>query len=390
MKEENKLDNIDIMIENTIKNKICEPYGYEQAILTAFNNKKKFELRTFFIAIIKTIVTLFAGLVITLSAVFSKDIYNWIYSIFNPETTGEGIIKSAEGGYLYNTEMEYINKDGINFKIENILMDDFNLYITFNIESEEILDKIDAVEINKMIITDENKNIIFCDNKEIYEKYCGENNIEYSEKNMNNSYTNSGHGIEILSKTENNIRFIYKMYSTEYPKSEELNFDFEGFHFYNRNNNYNIDKNDKWNIKVDLLKEFYKRDTVFYNATYKNNNSKVIVENATASESEMIVNLKIKTEYKIKEKDRKDKIEEIISSIGPEDTLIDNIIIENEFGHKFGVSQVKEQESIWDTATGEITKKCIFEITNKELTDKLTLKLFMNNKEITIVLNKRS
>ncbi len=384
------MDNIDIMIENTIKNKIYEPYGYEQAILTALENKKSFKIHTFMIAIIKTIITLFTGAIITLSAVFAKDIYNWIYSIFNPDTTGEGIIKVAERGYLYNTEMEYINKEGINFKIENILMDDFNLYVTFNIEAEGILDKIDAVEINKLIITDENKNIIFCDNKEIYEKYCKENNIEYSEKNMNNSYTNSGYGIEILSKTENTIRFIYKMYSTEYPKSEELNFGFGGFYFYNRNSSCNIEKNDKWNIKIDLLKQFYKRDTVIYDATYKNNNSKVIIENATATESEMIVNLKINTEYKIKDKNRKDKIEEIISSIDSEGTLFDNIFIENEYGHKFGVSQVKEQESIWDTATGEITKKCIFEITNKELTDKLTLKLFKNNKEITIVLNKRS
>ena len=119
------MDNIDIMIENVMQKQIYEPQGFEQVILTVFEDRKQYKINSNII--IKIISAITAFITITIGVVFAKDISKWINNIFNPETTSKGVIQLAENGYIQNPDMDFIENNGTSIKIDNILMDDYNI-----------------------------------------------------------------------------------------------------------------------------------------------------------------------------------------------------------------------------------------------------------------------
>ena len=119
------MDNIDIMIENVMQKQIYEPQGFEQVILTVFEDRKQYKINSNII--IKIISAITAFITITIGVVFAKDISKWINNIFNSETTSKGVIQLAENGYIQNPDMDFIENNGTSIKIDNILMDDYNL-----------------------------------------------------------------------------------------------------------------------------------------------------------------------------------------------------------------------------------------------------------------------
>lgn len=387
------MNNIDNLIENTIQKQIYEPEEFEQTILNALNSK--ISAKEYILKIIKTIMTLIAGLIVTASVVFAKDISNWIYNIFNPDTTSKGIIKMAQTGYLQEVGMEYLESNGNSIKIENIIMDDYNLSIVFNVKTKDKIESAYNIAIPDLIISDENKNLIFCDYENItgYEKYCEENGIQYSKMNMKNNKTDGGYGTEIIEKTENNIKFLYKMYSSNYPKSKQLRVKLGTINLNsmpdgNEKNNKEIIGN--WDIQIDLLREFYEREVITY--TIKDNSgkkNKIVLQSALASNTEMQIDITIKGVLKPIKQTEKD-VEERMNFIIEEGDIIKDAILENEYGEKFRITTAEREGNFSKVykQNGDIEAHMCFDITQNEYTDKLKLTLKINEKDVTINLSK--
>lgn len=393
------MDNIDNVIEKIMKKQIYEPKEFEEAILMSFeaNKQHKIEVKNILIKFIYMVIAL---ITITTGVVFAKDISSWIYNIFNPSTTSRGIINMTKEGYLYNIEMEYIESDGNAIKIENIIMDDYNLDIVFTLKTKEKIENISNIKISDLIIADENRNLVFCDYNNIkeYEKYCKKNNIEYSSNNMHNNFTNDGYSIEIIEKNENNIKFLYKMYANQYPKSKKLKFEFNNINMVT-NVNEVMDISGKWSIEIDLPEEFYNRKLVTY--TVKDNsdkNNNVIVKSAIGGNTEMQIDIIIQKvlepieedDIKRRETEVEKRIDSILGRTSSGNEIIENPILENTNNKQFNITTSGKEDSFSKVykSNGDIDVHMCFDITKNEYTDNLKLSLQVNGKFMNINLSK--
>ena len=389
------MDSIDNVIENVMQKQIYEPQEFEQAILTAFETKKHRVIHSNII--IKFISLISAFIAITAGVVFAKDISKWLNNIFNPETTSKGVIQMAENGYMQNTNMNFIENNGISIKIDNILMDDYNLDIVFEVKAEENIESIYNIEISDLIISDESNNLIYCsyDRIDLYEDFCKKHNIEFSNKNMHNNYTNEGYQSEVIERTDNSVKFLYKMYSTGYPKSKKLIFNFKNINIASNIENITSNKTsqilkENWNIEVDLPEAFYNREALIYSVkdnSDKNNN--VILEEATGAYTKMHIALTIKQfrqPYETTEKSMEKLLNELLDST--ENDII--ATLENENGKIFeiGISNKEGSNGKSYHPNGDVTCYYTFPITKDEYTNMLKLNLRMGDKTIIINLSK--
>lgn len=389
------MNNIDNLIENTIQKQIYEPQEFEQAILTAFETKKHTIIHSNII--IKFISLISAFIAITAGVVFAKDISKWINNIFKPETTSNGIIQMAEEGYIQNTNMDFIEDNGISIKIDSILMDDYNLDIVFEVKTKENIKPIYNIEISDLIISDENNNIIYCsyDRVDLYEDFCKKHNIEFSNKNMHNNYTNEGYQTEVIERTDNSVKFLYKLYSTGYPKSKKLIFDFKNINIISSvenitNNRISQNLKGKWNIEVDLPEVFYNRKNLIYSVKDKSDKkSNVILKEATGTYTEMHIELTIKKfrkGYKPTEKELDGFLNEILNT-SEEDIIA---TLENQNGKIFEIVTLNKEGGNGRTyhSNGDVTCYFTFPITRNEYTNILKLNLTIKDKKTTINLSK--
>ena len=77
-----------------------------------------------------------------------------------------------------------------------------------------------------MIITDENNNILFCQDKNVFTDYCSQYNLNHIWGNTNDSYINSGSNYYIKSNDKDDINFIYNIYAKNFPKSKKIKIKF--------------------------------------------------------------------------------------------------------------------------------------------------------------------
>lgn len=389
------MNNIDNLIENVIQKPIYEPQEFEQAILTAFETKKHTIIHSNII--IKFISLISAFIAITAGVVFAKDISKWINNIFKPETTSNGIIQMAEEGYIQNTNMDFIEDNGISIKIDSILMDDYNLDIAFEVKTEENIKPIYNIEISDLIISDENNNIIYCsyDRVDLYEDFCKKHNIEFSNKNMHNNYTNEGYQTEVIERTDNSAKFLYKLYSTGYPKSKKLIFDFKNINIISSvenitNNRVSQNLKGKWRIEVDLPEAFYNRKNLIYRVKDKSDKkSNVILKEAIGTYTEMHIELTIKKYGKVYEPTEQglDNFLKEISNV-PENDII--ATLENQNGKIFEIVTLNKEGGngrIYHP-NGDVTCYFTFPITRNEYTNILKLNLTIRDKKVTINLSK--
>ena len=64
--------------------------------------------------------------------VFAKDIGNFVKEFFGGNSS-EGVDTAVNNGYVADANTEYQNAEGIDLKIDTILMDDFNFDMNFNV-----------------------------------------------------------------------------------------------------------------------------------------------------------------------------------------------------------------------------------------------------------------
>jgi len=191
-------DNIDKQLYQYFEN-ISVPKKLDDIIERTIQTKE-YQKRKKYNQYLLKVASLFIIFVISGSIVFAKNIVNSILEIFTD--THQGIVKAIENGYIADIDMEYIYSNELGIRVNTVIMDDYNLCITFRIQTEKNIDNINYVELPDLVINDEKDNLIFCsyNNVKGYEAFCKKNHIIYNKNNMQNNYTNNGYATEIISK----------------------------------------------------------------------------------------------------------------------------------------------------------------------------------------------
>ena len=165
--------------------------------------KKKIKPATIFLIILCTIAT----------TVIGASIIKYIMGLFDTKDVGvdnDGILMAIEHMEWYQkVDMDYIDLgDGYKIKADYILMDEMNLYMVVDFESEKDISEYDYVTISDVKITNERGDVI-CDKENIlnkqYAKVLGDKTIE------NNA---------------NHIKCLLYLYTDRFPESKILDINF--------------------------------------------------------------------------------------------------------------------------------------------------------------------
>lgn len=272
--------------ENNLKRIFTEeievPYCVKNKIRTVLNDKKERKNRNrLLFNTIKILATVTACFIITTGVVFAKDIYNFINNFF---INNEGMDNAIEQGYIDKPNMEYVESNGTEIKINKALMDDYNLSLEFNMDLNKKIkaENIEDVYFPDMIITDENNNILYCEDQTTFETYCKNNNLKYTWKETNENYINSGSNKFIKTNNGETINLIYNFYASKYPKSKKILINFNKILCSYEDKTIMINGN--WQIEYEVPEKFYNREAYIY--TVKNCTSdKIRVEEVTVTET---------------------------------------------------------------------------------------------------------
>ena len=266
-------DNQDL--KNKVKFKIIMSEIYDEV---KDENNKNSEIN---MKIYRLVASIALIIFTTTGLVFAEEIQEFIKNKFK---LGKGVETAIENGYIVDSDDEYnfcnvkaINKDGkeiediqIGVKVKSYLMDNSNLSIEMKFKYDECLNDIvntnnlHTIMLADLIIIDEEKRILYdggVNNKEKFEKYCIENNLNYTFGNCNEKYLNSGLNTFESPETclEDEKTYIYNFYveSNNYPKSKEINLIFSEIIFNEEFSTDNITLNGEWNITLKIPEKMY-------------------------------------------------------------------------------------------------------------------------------------
>lgn len=213
---------------------------------------------------------------LTTGIVFADEITRAVKNIFN---YSKGVEKAIENDYIEVPAQQIAESNGINIEVKNFLMDDYDLSFTFkvHVEDTELFNKISNINLNDMIITDEENNILYCQNKEMFDKYCETNNLDYVYGEYNEKYLSAERENYISSKNENDIYLIYNLNTNKFPKSKSINIDIPNIKF-ELTENVEAIANGDWNLKLDVPEKFYNRECEIYTVESCNNPNVLVTD----------------------------------------------------------------------------------------------------------------
>ncbi len=109
---------------------------------------------------------------------FADDIGDFITKVFSNQNPH--IDFAVENGYVQNIDMDYISSNGIDLKADYFYLDDYYMYIAFEIDADQEFTK---VNLNEFEILDETNNIIYS-NIEFYDDiFCASETKKINKKN---------------------------------------------------------------------------------------------------------------------------------------------------------------------------------------------------------------
>ena len=352
-------DEIDKMLNNYYKN-LQTPINIEN-IINNIPQKSIYKKRKIWWKI-STVCAIFL-MICTIT--FGKEIY--LYILDRMAKVHEGIATAVNNEYYSEINMEYAESNNVGIKIDYVLMDDYNLFLAFDTKYE-INNVIYEARFKDLIITDENNNMIFCDDVDTYEEYCKESGKEVRTI-PKDSITNGGYGIENIEPKENNVVTLYKLYSSQFPKSKELNIEIHTVELTTREETMNIEG--VWKIKINLPEDFYEReDIIYFVKDGSDKTANISIESAIITNTQTVVSYKGNSEkYENSQEGVEDKINSLLNGGG----FYDEIWLENEKGEKFESSAVNDNYGTTYSADGTYKGKMAFSLTTYDLTDKLYL-----------------
>lgn len=252
------------------------PKSFEKAIQTAFSSKKdkkflkfiakkqnfidkikfiKEKLSRSFLKVSQLAVVLFSCLCVTYF-VHATSIVDYLAGFFNLSDiniNNSGIEQALEKGELQNVYMDYIRENGVGIKISYVLMNDLNLYLVFDIETDFSLKERDVNNVNfqNLIITNENDDIIYS-------------------QDMNDNFT----GNKMMVQDQYHIKSMIFMISDKIPKSNKLEINFTDIIFYN-DKTFERDSNELNEISTKMN---FKHNIELHNENIENKIYDIIVK----------------------------------------------------------------------------------------------------------------
>ncbi len=384
-------DILEKKIREAFTKEIDKPKEYEDIIKNALNkeNNSKFK-------ILKLVACFLLVTILVSSILFSKNISAFINYLLKNDSR-EGIKEAIDNGYVQDVEMKYISSNGTNVKVSEILMDDYNLSIIFNLEIPEIenIEDLYNIDFPNLIITDDENRFIVAEfeSPEKYEEFCKENNMEKSYNNI--AYSGGAYKGEIISKYDKTIEYMYTTYSDNFPKSKKLFINFDKIILKNKNTFEQTVVEGEWNLKVDLSEEIYNREKIVYSV--KNcSRDDLVVTKAEVSNTAMKIEWITKWGDPVytsrdSEEEKQRKIEEFFSNThSVRNILIQNEYVENSKGKKFYPTQNSDGDGGYNQMlNGMFRHWQTFNLTKYNATDNLKLVFEFNGEEIIIELENK-
>lgn len=380
------MNDIDNIIKKIVSEKIEKPIQYRKSIENALYRENSEEKHWFYRNnFSKAACATCACLVIGSGVILAKDIPNLIKKYFN---TSEGINTAINNGYILMPNMNYIESNGTQVKVNNMLMDDFNFNLTFSIKLEENIKSEDVtkMELVNMIITDEENRILYCQDIDTFNNYCKENNLDYKYGEFNENYINNGSSYYIYSRDNelNTLNLVYSLYSNQYPRSKKISISFSQINI----NEDTILKGD-WNMTVDVPEKFYNREADVYSVT-NCSDPFLNITDATIYDTCMKLEFNTKVQQIYNENDteeeRKEKKEKF-KNFGYETgskfiKFVSNEYIEDSNGNKYYPSEHNSEDAgtIY-SPTGELYHYQTFNFTKYDMTDNIKIYLTINTME---------
>lgn len=394
------MDSLDQYIQGVVTKEIYEPENYIRTIQNSLdtNDRHRKYFNLYKVAIIVICLLCTSGI--------AYATYNYVKNNFNRR---KGIETAINNGYIMNVDGEPVTSNDVSLKINQILLDDYNLDISFGLEFKnmEIPDNVQLIEFENIIITDENNNILYhSDNKDFFDNYVKSNNLNIDYIKYSDNYINSSSSNKSNCTNSNNYNLVYNISVNNgtFPKSNSLHIYIENVVLRMKNNNSVINTN--WNLTSSLSSSFQNRDTVKY--SYLSNEGNDDIVSVTATTYTTGTNLKIEMKVSNDEIDAK-KLKELIESAKAEQQntesnslnkienelyysknklhgLISNVYIENALGEKFYVTaKVTTDEYITNSQVKDyIIYSNTFDMTTYNYTNMIILHFTYNFKDYVL------
>lgn len=400
------MDSLDQYIQGVVTKEIYEPENYIRTIQNSLDtndcHRKYFNLYKVAIIVICLLCT--SGI--------AYATYNYVKNNFNRR---KGIETAINNGYIMNVDGEPVTSNDVSLKINQILLDDYNLDISFGLEFKnmEIPDNIQAIEFENILIADENNNILYhSDNKDFFDNYVKSNNLNINYIKYSDNYINSSSSNKYNCNNSNNYNLVYNISVNNgtFPKSNSLHIYIENVVLRVKNHNSVINTN--WNLTSSLSSSFQIRDTVNYTYVSNDDNNDIVSVIATTYTTGTNIKLEMKVStdkvdsQKLKEliekaKNESNEITEYYHGFYMSNTEKDlydennriynsfnNMYLENSFGEKFYITNnINADSNVYRSLEQDyLLYNCTIDMTTYNCTNEITLHFTYNNEEYAISL----
>lgn len=211
---------------------------------------------------------LFILLVFIATGVIAGCIISYIQSLFETKSVGiynDGVSIAIENlDWFQEVNTGYVDLgNGYKIDIEYMLIDEMNLYLLLNFESNEDISNYDDIAITDLQIMNENGDII-CNKNDMFAK-------QYMKKI----------GDKLIEHDKNHMKFLLYMYTDQFPHSQSLNINFSKIKLSKKstfNNNYYLDIDAQVNLSIDLDEKFINRSYTSYDCENINIKKSIITE----------------------------------------------------------------------------------------------------------------
>lgn len=156
IREEDLQEEFKEKLENKL-NSVCESKEY--ATIEDIKNKKSFINKPYYCY---KAAAVFICFVMFSSCAFAGGVGDWLKDMFS--NVSEDMEIAYENGDIKEVNTEYQTYDGVSVKVDYVSLKDDQLYVTFNVTTEE---EYNIIKINELVIEDEQGKVIFdINNKE--------------------------------------------------------------------------------------------------------------------------------------------------------------------------------------------------------------------------------
>lgn len=265
---DNELDNL---IKGIYSKRISEPFELEMSIKNAFKDKNSSFIKQ---KILKLVPVVCSFVVILSGIVYAKDIESYFKKIFTNST--EAIDMAVENGYFQQNEMDYVYDNDIGIKVDNLILDDLNLDISFCYEIKK--ENVSSICIEQYTILGDNEQLIY-----EYES------DDIAKVGLAKTMSRNEGSLKVSDKTYTDS-ILYELREKE-NSLNTLNFEIRSLRVTYTDNTSDI-LNGNWKFNVTINDEMKKNSSLYY--IFSENNEYVEKCKATLSATGMIVELELK------------------------------------------------------------------------------------------------